>query len=90
MDSGLIEVIRSCRKVFEQSNQHLSPSELDESWKRYWNSVTTKATGPSESTGAGIIIPSKRSTSNVNFGMEPSTKRTGHVGISLFWLSVLV
>lgn len=90
MDVELIEVIRSCKKVFEHQNQHLSPTELDEGWKQYLNFHTTQATGPFEATRAGNVVPSKRIASNMNFGMEPPTKRTGHVGISLIWLSFLV
>jgi hypothetical protein len=86
MDSGLnlVEVLRSCRKVYEQENQHLSRAERDKGWKQYWNLVTSQVTGP-DSPKMAYVVPKKRSASDVkSVGMEPASKRPGTVGVPEF------
>ncbi len=82
MDSGLVKVLQSCRKVYEQEHQHLSRTELDKGWKQYWNSIGAQVTGNFDSPKLANAVPKKRSASDVkSFGMEPASKRTGLVGI---------
>ena len=82
--TGLIQAIQAFRKVYEHENRHLTESEREHGWKRYWNSISAEAIGEAEplaSPKIGDIVPSKRLASDVNFGMEPASKRSGPVGI---------
>ena len=82
MDSGLVKVLQSCRKVYEQEHQHLSRADLEKGWKQYFNSIGAQVTGNFDSPKLANVVPKKRSASDVkSFGMEPASKRTGHVGI---------
>ena len=82
MDSGLVKVLRSCREVYEQEHQHLSRAELDRGWKQYFHSIGAQITGSVASPQLANVVPKKRSASDVkSFGMEPTSKRPGHVGI---------
>lgn len=85
MDSGdpLIEVIRSCRKVWEQQHQYLTPTELDDGWKVYWDSITSHVNGSSGPGPRGSVIPQKRSATDATIvGSMSTSKRPGLVGTS--------
>ena len=83
-NSGLVKVLQLHRKVYEQENQHLSRAELDKGWTQYWNSIGAQVTGSSDSPELPSAVPKKRSASDAKtFGMEPASKRTGLVGISV-------
>ena len=73
MDSGLVKVLRSCRRVYEQEHQHLSGADLEKGWKQYWNSIGAEVTGNFDSSKlANTANPLKRRASDV--GRTSATK----------------
>ena len=73
MDSGLVKVLRSCRRVYEQEHQHLSGADLEKGWKQYWNSIGAEVTGNFDSSKlANTANPLKRRASEV--GRTSATK----------------
>lgn len=84
MDSNtnaLIEVVRSCRKVYDQDYQHLPPAEREKRWSAYWTSISAAAmANPGPTFQHGSSVPQKRSASSAMVvGTEPASKRAGHV-----------
>ncbi|KAL2408309.1 hypothetical protein ABEF93_001205 [Exophiala dermatitidis] len=77
--SALIDVLRSCRAVYYQENQHLPAEERERGWGQYWETISN-AIKPSPSTThetTGFTLPQKRTASKAMVvGMEPASKRT--------------
>jgi len=79
MDTALVSVLRSCRAVYDQDHQHLSPAEREHGWLDYWASINTQLNNdlPEQ---YGTSVPQKRSASSAMVvGLEPTPKRPGHV-----------
>ncbi|KIX05399.1 uncharacterized protein Z518_06271 [Rhinocladiella mackenziei CBS 650.93] len=84
MDSGtLVGVLRSCRAVYDQDHQHLSPEEREAGWSRYWDSIGAAVKGSRSTQEYGTSVPQKRTASSAEaVGMEPATKRPGHASLA--------
>ncbi|KAI1626304.1 hypothetical protein EDD37DRAFT_338937 [Exophiala viscosa] len=80
--NALIEVVRSCRAVYDQDHQHLQPAEREKRWSAYWTSISSAAManpGPTH----GTSLPQKRSASSAMVvGTEPASKRAGHASMA--------
>ncbi|KAJ9603188.1 hypothetical protein H2200_012483 [Cladophialophora chaetospira] len=85
MDSGahqVISLLESCRAAYEQTYQHLSPTERQQV-QRYWNSMNSEIRNSPPTHQYGTSVPSKRPSSGPMFGdLEPMPKRTGHASLA--------
>ena len=94
MDSNVnaaIEVLRSCRKVYDAEHQHLSPEQRESGWSLHWAAIQSAMTGSASSFQLGSSVPQKRSASSAMLiGMEPASKRGGHVCTLVMLPSCLV
>jgi hypothetical protein len=68
---ALLGVLRSCRAVYDQEHQHLTPEKRDQGWEHYWMAINAQLNSS---------VPQKRSAIAANIiGTEPASKRAGHV-----------
>ncbi|KAJ9618555.1 hypothetical protein H2204_012974 [Knufia peltigerae] len=77
--NAAIEMLRSCRKVYDAEHQHLSPRQREKGWSRYWSTIQTAMTNSGTMPPQfGSSVPQKRNASAVGAaGNEPASKRAG-------------
>ncbi|KAK5220026.1 hypothetical protein LTR96_006206 [Exophiala xenobiotica] len=81
--NAAIEVLRSCRKVYDAEHQHLSPVQRESGWSLHWAAIQAAMTGSTSSPQLGSSVPQKRSASSAMLiGMEPASKRGGHASLA--------
>lgn len=80
MDSNVnaaIEMLRSCRKVYDAEHQYLSPGQREKGWSRYWSAIQVAMMNSGTMPQLGSSVPQKRNASTMGVGKEPASKRAG-------------
>lgn len=90
MDKALIDVLNSCRAVYDHDHQHLPAAEREKGWSLYCDSVNAAMRkSPSTQQSVGPSAPKKRSASSAMVvGKEPASKRAGQVCIPVACVSL--
>ncbi|KIW14013.1 hypothetical protein PV08_06794 [Exophiala spinifera] len=81
MDSNVnaaIEMLKSCRQVFDAEHQHLSPGQREKGWSRHWSAIQAAMANSGTMPPLGSSVPQKRNASTMGVvGKEPASKRAG-------------